>query len=82
MYNIYLVEYYDMSIDKKEHIIISVSDDIEEFTPNLPKQIFEFIHHNEYYQGEINIITVEKLYSTTENVAEVYKFLTIKGETE
>lgn len=82
MYNIYLVEYYDMSIDKKEHIIISVSDDTTEFTPNLPKQIFEFVHQSEYYQGEINIITIEKLYSTTENVAEVYKFLTIKGETE
>jgi len=82
MYNIYLVEYYDMSIDKKEHIIISVSDDITEFTPNLPKQIFEFVHSNEYYQDEINIIKIEKLYSTTENVGEVYKFLTIKGESK
>lgn len=78
--NVYLVRYYDNIKDAEDCIIITVDENIRDINPTIAEQIFNHIYLPDRYQGEINIITMDKVYSAAESKIEKYKFLNITGE--
>ena len=76
MYNIYLVTYQEIDNNENEHTIIAVDEIVEDISPNICQQIYEDKYPEEKYQGELSIITMQKLYSTDD----AKQFLIIKGE--
>jgi len=77
MYGIYHVTYQDINKEEPENILIQVNEDVEEIEPNIATQIYNYLHPEEIYQGEISIITMHKLYTTNNPTS--HGVLNIKG---
>ena len=81
---VYLVKYFDLIKDKEDYIIVYMKEDIEVIS-HMCEQIFYQLYPNDIYQGEINIISCEKLYVTSKDNLlnhKAYPFMEIKDDTD